>query len=80
LNVGRDLSGFDTIVPCGLPGKAVTSLARLLDRDLTPEAVAPTAAERVAAALGYEVVWTDARLATGADRALSSASPCGGRT
>lgn len=30
LNVGCDLSGFDTIVPCGLPGVAMTSMERLL--------------------------------------------------
>ncbi|MCE9591227.1 MAG: lipoyl(octanoyl) transferase LipB [Planctomycetes bacterium] len=30
LNVTTDLSHFDTIVPCGLPGRSVTSLAALL--------------------------------------------------
>lgn len=30
LNVGADLSGFDAIVPCGLPGVTMTSLERLL--------------------------------------------------
>jgi lipoyl(octanoyl) transferase len=29
LNVGTDLSAFSTIVPCGLPGAAVTSVAQL---------------------------------------------------
>ncbi len=32
LNVGPDLSGFDRIVPCGLAGVRMTSLARLLGR------------------------------------------------
>ena len=33
LNVGRDLSLFDLVVPCGLPGVTATSLHRELDRD-----------------------------------------------
>lgn len=32
LNVGDDLSGFDAIVPCGLPGVAMTSMERLTGR------------------------------------------------
>lgn len=32
LNVAADLSGFAAIVPCGLPGVAMTSLERLLGR------------------------------------------------
>ena len=32
LNVNTDLRYFDWIVPCGLEGKGVTSLAKLLDR------------------------------------------------
>lgn len=32
LNVGPDLTGFDRIVPCGLEGVKMTSLARLLGR------------------------------------------------
>lgn len=34
LNVSADLSGFDTIVPCGLPGVRMTSLERQLGRPL----------------------------------------------
>jgi len=34
LNVGADLSGFDAIVPCGLPGVRMTSLERCLDRSI----------------------------------------------
>lgn len=79
LNVGFDLSGFDAIVPCGIRGKAVTSLAQEGGRDLTVEDVAPVAGERVAAALGYEAVWDDAPLATVSGRALSSAPVPGGR-
>jgi lipoyl(octanoyl) transferase len=33
LNVTTDLSHFDLIVPCGLAGRSVTNLARLLGDD-----------------------------------------------
>lgn len=32
LNVGPDLSGFETIVPCGLEGVSITSVSRVLER------------------------------------------------
>ena len=35
LNVATDLSHFDTIVPCGLEGKTVTSLSALTGRTVT---------------------------------------------
>jgi len=34
LNVCGDLSGFDLIVPCGIRGRGVTSLSRLLGREV----------------------------------------------
>jgi len=34
LNVSSDLSAFDLIVPCGIRGRGVTSLQRLLGRDV----------------------------------------------
>jgi len=79
LNVGRDLSGFDAIVPCGIRDRTVTSLTRCLGRDLTPEDVAKTAADRVAAALGCQAVWDDAALATLSHGELSSPPVLGGR-
>lgn len=79
LNVGRDLSGFDAIVPCGIRDRAVTSLSRCLDRDLTPSAVAKSAGDRVAAALGYEAVWDGTAVAHLASAALSSTAVPGGR-
>jgi lipoyl(octanoyl) transferase len=79
LNVGRDLSGFDAIVPCGIREKSVTSLARATGRDLSPEEVATLAADRVAEALGYRAVWEDAELADLPERALLSPSLPGDR-
>ena len=40
LNVGADLSGFDWIVPCGIRGKGVTSLQRLLGRPVAMDEAA----------------------------------------
>jgi lipoate-protein ligase B len=37
MNVTTDLSLFDTIVPCGLFGKGVTSVARILGREIEME-------------------------------------------
>jgi lipoyl(octanoyl) transferase len=43
LNVSTDLSGFDLIVPCGIRGRGVTSLSRLLGRSVPmQQAVAST--------------------------------------
>ena len=39
LNVNTDLSYFDLIVPCGIQGKQVTSLARELGREIPLEEV-----------------------------------------
>jgi lipoyl(octanoyl) transferase len=40
-NVHTDLQHFDYIVPCGLADKGVTSLSRLLGRDVTLDEVKP---------------------------------------
>jgi lipoate-protein ligase B len=43
LNVSTDLAGFDLIVPCGIRGRGVTSLSRLLGRSVAmQDAVAST--------------------------------------
>jgi len=41
LNCDPDLSWFDGIVACGLPGHGVTSLSRLAGRSITVPEVAP---------------------------------------
>ncbi len=51
-NVNTDLSYFNCIVPCGLRTKGVTSLAKLLGRQVDREAVVERVVERFGAAFG----------------------------
>lgn len=53
LNANTDLSYFDAIVPCGLHGRPVTSVSRLLGREVTPEAVAPALVSAMTEEFGY---------------------------
>ena len=53
LNVCTDLAFFNLIVPCGLTGKQVTSIARVSGRALTVEDVRPLVARQLATAFGY---------------------------
>ena len=46
LNIGSDLSGFESITPCGIQGVTMTSLSRELGREIAPEETA-TAAEKI---------------------------------
>jgi lipoyl(octanoyl) transferase len=72
LNVGPDLSGFETVIPCGIRERSVTSLARCLGLEIAPEDVAKAAAYGVAGALGYRAVWDGATVAIQEYAALSS--------
>jgi lipoyl(octanoyl) transferase len=56
LNVNTDLRYFEWIVPCGLRGKGVTSLAKLLGRSIEMEEVTERVAERFGAVFGLEMV------------------------
>ena len=56
LNVDPDLEMFDHIVPCGIRGKGVTSVARVLGREPSMSVVADAVTARFAAAFGYERV------------------------
>ena len=59
LNVNTDLSYFQMIVPCGIAGKGVTSLSRLLGREVELREVARIVASRFAQVFGREVVVPD---------------------
>jgi lipoate-protein ligase B len=56
LNVDPDLAAFDLIVPCGLAGARVTSVARLLGRPVDPAAVRRRFLGAFADAFGVEMV------------------------
>ena len=49
LNVSTDLSAFDLIVPCGIKGRGVTSLERLLGRSVPLDEVMSKLADHFAA-------------------------------
>lgn len=55
LNVYPDLSAFTTIVPCGIRGRGVTSLARLTGNAIDLQRVAGVTARRVARVLGLRM-------------------------
>ena len=54
LNVAADLTPFDLIVPCGIRGRGVTSLERLLRRPIPREEVEDHLARNLAAVFGLE--------------------------
>jgi lipoate-protein ligase B len=58
LNVGRDLSGFEAIVPCGITDAGVTSLEQLLGRPLDLHDTAARVAPHVARSLGLALSWS----------------------
>ncbi len=55
LNVNTDLRWFDEMIPCGIPGKGVTSLARELGRAVSADEVADELARQLAGHLGLRV-------------------------
>ena len=56
MNVNTDLRYFEWIVPCGLQGKGVTSLAKLLGRPVDLENVAERVVENFGTVFGMEMV------------------------
>ena len=56
LNVTTDLAPFDLIVPCGIRGRGVTSLARVIDRDVPLGDVAEALARHLAAVLDRRLI------------------------
>jgi len=69
LNVNTDLKWFDEMIPCGIPGIEVTSLARELGSSVPMEAVEDELVRQLAAHVGL-------RTADGADGVIG---PAGGR-
>ena len=57
VNVDPDLAYFDLIVPCGLRGKGVTSLARELGRPVATQEVIPAVVESFAAVFDLRPLW-----------------------
>jgi lipoyl(octanoyl) transferase len=55
LNVNTDLSYFNWIVPCGLAGKGVTSLAKLLGKEIPMEAVIAEVISHFGQVFGFEM-------------------------
>jgi lipoyl(octanoyl) transferase len=55
-NVNTNLSGFDLIVPCGLRDQGVTSLARLLGREVLQGEAEERLAARFLEVFGYTPV------------------------
>jgi lipoyl(octanoyl) transferase len=69
LNVTTDLRWFDEMIPCGIAGKGVTSLAGELGQPIRPDEVADELARQLAAHFGL-------RMAEGAAGVIG---PAGGR-
>lgn len=53
LNCSTELSWFSHILPCGVQGKHVTSLADLLHRTLTTNQVEPFLIKQLATTIGF---------------------------
>jgi lipoate-protein ligase B len=56
LNVGKDLSGFETIVPCGLEGVSTTSVSRALGRDVPMQRAREAVLRSFGEVFGVEMV------------------------
>ena len=56
LNVANDLAPFELVVPCGIQGRGVTSLARAAGHDVSVDAVKRRLAFHVAEVFGLEIV------------------------
>jgi lipoyl(octanoyl) transferase len=57
LNVNTDLSRFGLIVPCGITDRGVTSMARLLGREVPMDEVADLVARHVARIFAVELTY-----------------------
>lgn len=53
LNASTDLAYFGAVVPCGIPDRPVTSLSRLLGREVSPEEAAAPVVAAMKRVFGY---------------------------
>ena len=58
LNVSPDLSFFDHIVPCGMPGARVTSMAQELGQEIAVSDVIPAISQAFGCNFGVDIEWT----------------------
>ena len=65
LNVDPDLSHFDRIVPCGMPGVPVTSMSALASKPIGVEEVAQALASCFGEAFGWPIEWEEPELVMG---------------
>lgn len=56
LNANNDLGGFDLIIPCGLRGKGVTSIAREIGRDVDLDELRPFVAQVFGEVIGRRMI------------------------
>lgn len=61
LNVCPNLSHFDLIVPCGLTGKRVTSLAKILGREVAVNEAIPAVVEEMGSFFGLDSLYEVSR-------------------
>jgi lipoic acid synthetase len=74
LNVDPDLESFRLIVPCGIEGKGVTSMARLLGRAICMEEVRPVLLECLATALGLSLTPAEPQIMASAHLSASESA------
>ena len=72
LNVSTDLSFFDHIVPCGMPGAQVTSMARELGHEVEVSDVLPVVARVFGRNLGLAIEWSSSDANESADAAKTA--------
>ncbi|MFZ9877138.1 MAG: lipoyl(octanoyl) transferase LipB [Chitinophagaceae bacterium] len=58
LNISNDLSYFNHIIPCGIPGKSVTSLQKELGTTLTVKEVKENVLQKFKQVFGVEISYT----------------------
>jgi lipoyl(octanoyl) transferase len=59
LNINTDLSYFDLIIPCGITAKPVTSMARELRKELSPQDVAHAVSRNFGVVFQTQILWLD---------------------